>query len=196
MDRVLPAALLLLVALANPVPVVAQSEDCSIQYFLTNDTNYWSSGRYTITAECERLLLPELRALSEPTVEQRYIVAMFLASHDRLRAEGAEMYRRLCEVDDYPRACMGYLSASTYPLAELPESEAWRFTERAARKDVPAALYAVGRRHALKYKETGETAELCLAIRYWRRAVDLGDLSVRGHVEYAIGVASGRCDQT
>jgi hypothetical protein len=148
------AVLLLLAALASPLRVGAQPEDCSIRYFLDNDPNYWSSGSFTQSGECERRLLPELRARSAPTVEERYVVARLLEGHARMQAEAAKIYRRLCEIDEYGRACMGYISARAQSGDKLPESEEWRFVERAAQQDIPSALYYMGGRHALRYKET------------------------------------------
>lgn len=155
-------------------PAAAQTvAPCSFQYLLENDPAYWSETSYTLDAVCVTKLRADLKAVSSPTPESKYL-ELHLARWDGDEAVVAQALAALCREEDYGRAC----SAAAHLMPENrkgSEAEAEQLLELATSRQVPAAHISLGDLYLLRFRSTRDSRDLCRARKFWQAASALSD---------------------
>jgi hypothetical protein len=155
-------------------PAAAQEvEPCSFQYLLENDPAYWSEISYTVDAKCVRKLRADLRAVSSPTPESKYL-ELHLARWDGDKAAIARALAALCRDEGYGRACSA--AALLVPEGRKgAETETEQLLELAAARQVPAANISLGDLYLLRFRSSRDRRDLCRARKFWQAGATLGD---------------------
>lgn len=158
----------------SAAPAAAQKVvPCSFQYLLENDPAYWSEISYTLDAECVRKLRADLKAVSSPTPESKYL-ELHLARWDGDNVAIARALAALCRDEGYGRAC----SAAALLMPESrkdSEAETEQLLELAVAKHVPAANISLGDLYLLRFRSSRDRRDLCGARRFWQAGAKLGD---------------------
>src|SRR5262245_16763552 len=98
------AVMLIIVSGTSRAQQAAAQADCSIQYLLDHDLNYYSEGSTPMAEECRKRLIDELSRKADSDNTERYVLLQLQALR-RLSPEVIDGYIKLCEVDHFPRAC-------------------------------------------------------------------------------------------
>ncbi|WP_422015339.1 hypothetical protein [Reyranella sp.] len=155
-------------------PSAAQeAAPCSLQYLLQNDPAYWSEASYTVNVKCVQALRAELKTLSVPTSESRYL-KLHLGLWDGDKAVITAGLTALCRDTSYARACS---AAANLMLNERlgSETETIQLLEMAAAGRMPAADISLGDLYLLRFRISRDSRDLCRAYTFWQTGAALGD---------------------
>lgn len=152
--------------------------ECSVKYILDNDSSYYSSAKYSMTPQCERLLGEQVLNERPPTLTGRYAILKIQADKEKTRAEGVLGLKALCEVDRYPRACSAVADFIQMGIIDGGDSEFIHFVTPAAEAKIPQALNMLALFNFAKFKKTNEKSFLCAALNFWRRGSELDDRDI------------------
>ncbi len=176
-------------------PTAAQEAvPCSFQYLLKNDPAYWSEASYTLHAECVKILRIELKALSVPTPESKYL-ELHLAHWDGDKATIARALTALCRGEGYGRAC----SAAADLLLEGASGsapEVKELLELAAARQIPAAHISLGDMYLLHFRSSRDSRDLCRAYKFWQSGKALGDPVGERRIRWANAELNPNCAES